>query len=174
MPLESYAKHAEIWGLFSGDRTDEVNCWAAMGARYGTTALAAMSATGEIAAALACRGFKVTAVDFTREMIKEGQKRHGDIESLTFVEGDVRFLNLDDREYDFAFFGNTDMNHFLTSPDRQAALMSVGKHTRPGGGLGMELWFPAAESWSSPWRVYEPLGNGPHPLSLPRYGEGVK
>ena len=63
MSYESYSRHAEIWGWFSGDRSDEIDCWATLAKRYGVTVLAAMAATGEVAAALAGRGFKVTAVD---------------------------------------------------------------------------------------------------------------
>ena len=157
MSIENYSRHAEIWGWFSGDRADEIDCWATLSKRYGATVLAAMVATGEVAAALAGRGFKVTAVDITKEMVVEGIRRHGGNQNLTFVEGDVRSLRLAEKEYDFAFIGTTDFHHLLTSSDRKAALMNLYTHTRSGGGLGLELWFPSCISWSTPWKVFEPL-----------------
>lgn len=157
MTLTSYSTVAEIWSLFFGDRTGEINFWFNLSHQYGATILSAMSATGEVADALALQGCKVTAVDFTREMIEEGRRKYGENESLTFVEADLRTFDLGGRKFDFAFIGNADFHHFLTTTDQLAALRRMRHHLRPGGGLGLELWFPSRTSWSSPWNTFEPL-----------------
>jgi ubiquinone/menaquinone biosynthesis C-methylase UbiE len=153
--LESYAKHARVWGYYSGDRSEEVDFWETLARRYGTSVMALMSATGEMAATLARRGFRVCAVDFIPEMIQEGQRRYSDIPTLTFEQGDVRSLWLDKNDYDFAF--TSDFNHLLTQADCLAALASIQRTLRPGAGLGLELSFPATESWNQPWQTFEPM-----------------
>ena len=157
LSTDSYSKHAETWNCFSGDRSDEVNCWTDLARRYGTVVLAPMAATGEVAAALARCGFAVTAVDLSREMVAEGARRHGSQANLTFIDGDVRSLRLPRNDYEFAFIGTADFHHLLTASDRESALMSLNAHMRPGGGLGLELWFPSEECWTTPWQDFEPL-----------------
>jgi len=153
--LESYAKHARVWSYYSGDRSEEAEFWATLARRYGTSILALMSATGEMAAILARRGFNVCAVDFIPEMIQEGRQRYGDITSLTFGQNDIRSFKLDKDDYDFAF--TSDFNHLLTLEDCQAALTSIWQNLRPGAGIGMELSSPMAESWTSPWQIFTPM-----------------
>ncbi len=93
--------------------------------------------------------------DFIPEMIQEGEKRYGDISALTFVEGDVRYLKLDRNDYEFAF--TSDFNHLLSRDDCMAALTGIRQALRPKAGLGLELSFPATESWNKPWQTFEPL-----------------
>lgn len=162
--LDSYARHARVWGCFSGDRTAELAFWETLARRYGSSILALMSATGEMAAALAERGFSVCAVDFIPEMIDEGRRRYGGIASLSFHQGDIRSLRLDRQDHDFAFA--SDFNHLLTRADCLAALIRVRQHLRQGGGLGLDLWRPADESWESPWREFAPTLTDANPVAL--------
>lgn len=157
MTWRSYGNLAEIWSLYFGDRTAEENFWFRRAREYGDTVLSAMSATGEIAAGLARRGCQVTGVDFTPEMIAEGRRLYGDIASLRFVEADLRSLSLIGAEFDFAFIGSADFHHFLSETDRSAVLCGIRNHLRWGGGLMLELWLPSRQSWSSPWRRFDPL-----------------
>ena len=142
--LDSYARHAEIWGFFSGDRTAEARFWETLARKYGEKVLSLMAATGDMAAALARHGLHVTAVDFIPQMIAEGHRRYGDIAALNMVEGDVRSFSLAERSYDFAF--TSDFNHLMTKTDTLSALGQIGQHLHTGAGLAIELWFPADKS----------------------------
>ncbi|MFO8059368.1 MAG: class I SAM-dependent methyltransferase [Bacillota bacterium] len=157
MSAANYSKHAATWDSFSGDRSDEVDCWARLAASYGSVVLAAMAATAEVAADLAQRGFRVLAADVAPEMIAEAKRKRGHLENLTLVLADVRSLDLDRRDFDFTFIGTASFHHLLTASDREAALRSIRDHLRPGGGLGLELWCPSAESWATSWKVFEPV-----------------
>ncbi len=157
MTSANYAKHAEIWGLFSDNRKEEEEFWAYIAKPYGNSILAAMSAAGDMAAALARRGFNVTALDFEKEMIKEGKRRYGDITTLNFIQADLRSLDIPDRQYDFAFIGTSSFHHFLTPAERRNVFRNIANNLRSGGALALELWYPASRSWSSPWRIFEPL-----------------
>jgi SAM-dependent methyltransferase len=157
--LSSYARHARVWGYYSIDRSEEAAAWVTLARRYGASVLALMCATGEMAADLAQRGLRICAVDFIPEMVREGQRRWGAVENLEFVEGDIRNLELKQKDFDFAF--TTDFNHLLTLADCRLALASIYNHLRLGGGLALELSLPSAESWDSPWRTFEPTRSDP-------------
>ena len=110
MALESYAKHARIWGIYSfeNDRRDVINFWKNRAEKFGYKVLSGMCAVGEIEAALADTGLSVTGFDFTKEMIDEAQKRYGDKTNLCFEVADIRNLDLCDKDFDFSFVGNGD------------------------------------------------------------------
>jgi SAM-dependent methyltransferase len=160
--LSSYAKHARVWGYYAGDISAEAIFWETLAKRNGSRVLALMCATGEMAADLAGRGLRVCGVDFILEMIQEAERRWGEINNLTFAVGDVRALNLLEKDFDFAF--TSDFHHLLTQADCMSALAAIHEHLRNGGGVALELSLPGEESWSSPWRTFEPTRADP---SLP-------
>jgi len=157
MTLGNYEKHAAVWEWSGYDRSSEIMCWLTLAKKYGTKALAAMCATGKVAEALASDGLTVTAVDITTEMVNEGRRKYGHNANLTFIEGDICDLHLPARDYDFAFIATTDLHHLLTPEARGNALASLAAHTRPGGCLGLELWYPSPQSFNSPWREFQPI-----------------
>lgn len=157
MPIGDYARHAEVWDWYAVDRTKEAEFWAKLAKQYGTKVMAGMCATGTVAAQLALNGLQVTGVDITREMIETASQRYADRQHLRFIEADLCALQLPDKDYDFAFVGTTSFHHLQTAEQREAALRSLRRHTRAGGGLALELWLPASKSWSSPERVFEPI-----------------
>ena len=157
MSIGDYAKHAAVWDWSGHDRSGEVNCWLTLARKYGTRVLSAMCATGKVANALAEEGLAVTAVDITKEMISEGRAKYGHSPNLTFIEGDICALDLPAKEYDFAFIATTDIHHLHTSQARDQAFAGLAAHTRPGGGLGLELWYARDKSFASPWREFQPL-----------------
>lgn len=158
MSQGSYDRHAAVWDWSGHDRSPEADFWYQMAGRYGSRVIAAMCATGTVAAAMAGKGCAVTGVDISGEMIAEGQRRHGDTCGLTLLQGDILTLQLPEQEHDFAFIATTDLHHLPDYSTRLAALQSLARHTRTGGGLGLELWHPGESSFLSPWRDFYPLG----------------
>jgi SAM-dependent methyltransferase len=155
--MGDYARHAAVWDWSGHDRLAEIGCWLILARRYGIKVLSAMCATGTVADALARQGLVVTAVDITKEMVAEGKRRYGSNANLTFIEGDICDLSLCAVDYDFAFISTTDLHHLHTSEAREDALASLAAHTRQGGGLGLELWYPPEQSFASPWREFGPV-----------------
>ena len=152
----NYAEHASVWDWAGNDRSEEFEFWYRMSLRYGDKVLSAMAALGEAGAYLAERGIEVTALDYTQQMIDEGRCRFGHLANLHFVQGDVRDFALGER-FDFAFIGTTDLHHLLTTADVSLALQALGQHLKAGGGLALELWYPAEKSWSTPRRRFASL-----------------
>jgi len=161
MSSGDYSKHAIVWDFYSPDRSAEVEFWARLARRYGRRVLTAMCATGKVAAGLAARGFEVTGVDITEEMILEGKRRYGHVQNLALIQGDIRSLDLSGvgapPAFDFAFVGTSSFHHLQTASERSNASRSFARQVRHGGGLGLELWFPPDTSRKTPWKTYEPL-----------------
>lgn len=155
--IGNYSKHASIWDWSGYDRISEFQFWRKMAEVYGKRVLSPMAAIGETAAYMAKNGFVVTASDITKEMVEEGNKRYKDILNLKFVQANICDFEDEEENYDFAFIGTTDIHHLQTEDDLKAALISIHQHLRQGGGLGLELWYPSKQSWSSPRRTFEPL-----------------
>lgn len=154
----NYSMHAAVWDWAGYDRAMEFEFWSQMASRYGNNVLSLMSALGETGAFLACEGFNVTALDYTEEMVMEGRKRYSYLQNLEFFRADARDFDLN-KQYDFCFIGSSDLHHFMTKEDIKLVVDSINKHLRKGGGLGLELWYPAESSWSSPIRKFEPFKN---------------
>lgn len=156
MNIGNYSKHASIWDWGGYDRTPEFKFWCCLGQKYGKNILSAMSAIGEVGAFMAECGLDVTALDFTKEMVEEGLRRYGDISNLVFVQADICDFKLD-KIFDFAFIGSSDLHHLHSIKSIEAALLSINKHLRAGGGLALELWYPSNNSWRTQKCKFEPL-----------------
>lgn len=154
--MSNYAKHASIWDWSGYDRSPVFEFWYKLAKSYGDSVLSVMSAIGEVGAYLAERGLSVTALDYTAEMIIEGQKRFSHLQNLNFIQADARNYNLH-CSYDFAFIGSTDLHHMLNIADVKSVLQTIKKHLRDKGGLGLELWYASDKSWQFQKRRFEPL-----------------
>ncbi len=153
----SYNTRAEFWDCFFGDRTEEIRFWSQLSRKYGRNILALMAATGEVAEGLAKSGLLVTAVDICAEMVESGQRRAKNLPSLSFIQADVTALSLGQASFDFACFGTGDFHHFLDLKDQLAALKSVNRCIRNGGGLALELFPFRTESKTTPRQRFYPF-----------------
>ena len=115
-----------------------------------------MCATGEIARGMAEDGLRVTAIDREPAMIAEAKKVAPGSDNPLFLTGDVTTLDLPEKDYDFAFIGTGDLHHLETEKEIQDTLTNIQRHLREKGGLALELFYPAAESWHSPEQRYDP------------------
>jgi SAM-dependent methyltransferase len=155
--LNDYQKQALVWDWDAYDETPEYEYWCECAGRFGKKVLIPMCAHGQAGAFMAQKGFLVTAFDITPEMISEGKKRYGKIDGLKLVEADLLDLDLDEKDFDFAFIaGNGDLHLLQSVRAVERALRSVRSHLRPGGCLALELTLPAGESFSYPKRAFQP------------------
>ncbi|MBE5776468.1 MAG: class I SAM-dependent methyltransferase [Clostridiales bacterium] len=166
-----YSLHAAYWDWDGFDDSEVYRFWYEMGSAYGSKVFSPMCAIGQTAAYMARQGACVTALDLEKEMIAEGKKRFGHIPGLGFVCGDVCTCDLGEK-FDFAFLASTDL-HLL--PDLHAvkvALQNINRHLRPGGGLGLEVWFAPDMSFASPMRRFEPRAPRRDGLYIWKEGDG--
>jgi SAM-dependent methyltransferase len=105
--------------------------------------------TGNHAIPLARRGYQVTGVDRSPDMLAQAQKKASSnllpatCCSPTFVQGDIRNLNLG-QQFDAVLMMFAVLGYQLTNDDVLAALHTVGRHLRPGGLFVCDFWYGPA------------------------------
>src|SRR5688572_5146454 len=87
--------YLRIWeGSESPDKTERqaAGLWELLGLREGSTVLDAPCGYGRIARALAERGARVVGVDFSGELLAEGERRRGNVSTdrLRYYRHDLR------------------------------------------------------------------------------------
>ena len=104
--------------------------------------------TGNHAIPLAHRGYKVTGVDRSFEMVKHAKAK---LQSQTprpqfqpqFLEGDARSLKLD-RQFDVVLMMFAVLGYQITNEGVLAALRAVRSHLWPGGLFLCDVWYGPA------------------------------
>ncbi len=112
--------------------------------------------TGQLAAALAGRGYRVTGVDLSGEMLARA-RQHG--ASPDWVRADVRQFALAPT-FDAATCLFDSLNHVLTTDDLQRALTCARDALVPGGLLLFDVNTEQGfrERWVREWQVATPDG----------------
>jgi len=105
----------------------------ALGDHPGASLLDIATGPGYVAEAARQRGFQVTAVDFSLEMVERAKKLYSGIE---FQEGDAEALVFKDKSFDYLTmnFGLLHLEH----PEK--ALAESFRVTKPGGKFALTVW----------------------------------
>ena len=105
--------------------------------------------TGNHAIILARRGYLVTGVDRSAEMLVHARRKVQNLpepvvaDRLTFLQGDIRTLDLA-RYFDAVLMMFAVLSYQLTNEDVLTALRTVRRHLRPGGLLAADVWYGPA------------------------------
>ena len=148
---QNYADHYDI---FYADKDYEAECdtLEEVFRRYGKRKIRSIldlgCGTGNHVIQLANRGYKVTGVDRSRDMLAHARSKLADFNSLsqalpTFLKGDVRSLDLE-REFDAVLMMFAVLGYQLTNEDVLAALKTVRRHLKPGGPFVCDVWYGPA------------------------------
>ena len=111
------------------DRFWRVATLRAVAPKRGERILDLAAGTGTSSMAFVPSGAHVVAADFSRGMIAEGRRRHGNVPNLEFVQADATDLPFEDGEFDAVTmsFGLRNVN------DPRRALRELRRVTKPGG-----------------------------------------
>lgn len=123
--------------------------------------------TGRTALRLVARGYQVTGVDITPEMVALGrEKAAAQGVSVEWVVADVRAFHLQ-RRFRCAYMVGNAFQFFLTRADQESLLARVREHLRPGGYFLFETRNP------SPRKLNEPYRSEPQTYMTPDGGQLV-
>lgn len=133
------------------DRLWRVATLRAVAPKRGERILDLAAGTGTSSMAFVPSGAHVVAADFSRGMIAEGSRRHGDVPNLEFVQADATDLPFADGEFDAVTmsFGLRNVN------DPRRALRELRRVTRPGGRIVVcEFSHPPSPAFNCLYRFY--------------------
>jgi len=133
------------------DRFWRVATLKAVAPKRGERILDLAAGTGTSSMAFVPSGAHVVAADFSRGMIAEGRRRHGNVPNLEFVQADATDLPFEDGEFDAVTmsFGLRNVN------DPRRALRELRRVTKPGGRIVVcEFSHPPSRAFNGLYRFY--------------------
>lgn len=119
--------------------------------------------TGGHALILARRGYRVTGVDRSADMLAQARAKAvaglSPAQAPTFAQGDIRRLDLG-QAYDAVISMFAVLSYMTTNDDLAAALRTARRHLRPGGLLLFDAWYGPAVLVQRPGDRFRVVGDG--------------
>jgi len=145
--------YADAYDLLYTDKDYEAECDMIEGVfrRYGDGAIKTIldlgCGTGNHSIPLAKRGYEVTGVDISPDMLAHAEKKSNSIFSSqpqpVFIQGDVRTVDLS-RQFDAVLMMFAVLGYQTTNDDALAALHTVRRHLKRGGLFVCDVWYGPA------------------------------
>lgn len=93
---------------------------------------------------LAKRGYEITGVDFSKNMLKIAKKKLEELNlKINFYCGDIRKINLK-KKFDVVISMFAVMSYQTTNKDFENTLKSINKHLNPAGLFVFDVWYGPA------------------------------
>lgn len=147
---EAFGAYADVYDALYADKDYEsevrfvTDVFSEYGVKAGAAVLDLGCGTGGHAIPLARRGYHVTGVDLSPEMVAQAiAKAERALVPAEFTVGDVRDVRLD-RTFDAVVSMFAVLSYQLTDADLEAAFETVARHLAPGGLFVFDVWFGPA------------------------------
>jgi SAM-dependent methyltransferase len=101
--------------------------------------------TGRLLLPLSLSGLPVTGVDISPALLEQARAKLATMpqgDNVALVQGDLRVLALEQRNFAFAFCTSNTLMHLADPADQLAVLERAAAHLRPGGLLMIDLFQP--------------------------------
>jgi len=95
------------------------------------------------------RGYRVTGVDISAEMLAVAEKKRSGLEKMELIHEDIRTLRLG-KTFDVVVMMFAVLGYQYTNADVTAALRTVREHLRPGGVFIFDVWYGPAVLYTRP------------------------
>jgi SAM-dependent methyltransferase len=156
IPIKVFGQiYADQYDLLYTDKDYEAECVMIeeVFRRYGQgdvkTVLDLGCGTGNHAIPLARRGYRVTGVDLSADMLVHAREKAAGIQlpegsaMPMFIQGDVRNVDLG-QKFDAVLMMFAVLGYQLTNEDVLATLLTVRRHLKPGGLFMSDVWYGPA------------------------------
>lgn len=140
---------AKYYDLLYANRDDDLDMWLNLTAEITGSLLELGCGTGRITIPLLQNGKRVTGVDISEVALNQLKVKiiaGGFRARAALHNGDMRHLNLPQKEFAFAFIPINTFMHCLTIDDQQATLQAVNEHLEPGGKIVIDVYHPHPEA----------------------------
>ncbi|MBQ7581979.1 MAG: methyltransferase domain-containing protein [Lachnospiraceae bacterium] len=97
-------------------------------------------------------GAKITCLDYSNDMLEQAKNRLSDCRHITFVQGDVGALPLENESCDIVM----SMNGFHAFPDKKKAFLETRRVLKKGGSF-IACFYIKGKSKRTDWLVYRIL-----------------
>jgi SAM-dependent methyltransferase len=145
-----FGAYADFYDALYADKDYEsevsflVDVFSEYGVALGSSVLDLGCGTGGHATPLARRGYAVTGVDRSPEMVEQAvEKAHAESLEVEFTVGDVRSHRLG-RDFDAVISMFAVLSYQLTNEDLAATFETVAAHLEQGGLFVFDVWFGPA------------------------------
>lgn len=95
------------------------------------------------------RGYSVTGVDVSAEMLAVAEKKRSGLDKVELIHEDIRTLRLK-KTFDVVVMMFAVLGYQYTNADVMAALHTVREHLRPGGVFIFDVWYGPAVLYTRP------------------------
>ncbi len=150
----TYSLLSRYYDLENADFTDDLDFWLGLAEEHGGPILELGCGTGRVLLNLARRGYAVTGVDNSPEMLAHleaklsaATQQHLALTPL-LICADMRQFTSEQR-YALALMPFNTFMHLLTLEEQSAALANIHRHLRAGGVLALDLVNPG-EAYAAP------------------------
>lgn len=150
--MSSYiGRHAELYDLFYAKKPYSAeagfvhSCIQKFGEGGSTRMLELACGTGNHALEFEKLGYRVTATDYSPDMLEQAKKKGKEVASqVEFLVQDMRSLTLPDRSFDVVVCLFDSLGYVATNEAMSNVLRGVQRCLRPGGLFIFEFWHAAA------------------------------
>ncbi len=133
--------YAQTYDVSVGDWPGEIAFYQEFASRAdadGQAILELACGTGRIAVRLAKAGYTVVGLDVSGWMLDEARKKSMGVDSIRWVQADMRWFELDET-FGLVIIPGHSFQNILTPADQVSCLESVKRHLTPGGALIVHL-----------------------------------
>lgn len=148
LETDRYAAIAHYYDLEYQYTTSDFEFYREMARRAGANPhlLELACGSGRLLMPLAQAGFRITGLDYSREMLAVAQTRLNREDKVVqervhLTQGDMRDFDLD-QQFDLIFVALNSFQHLLTQSDQIACLQAVRRHLAPAGLFIVDIYNP--------------------------------
>jgi ubiquinone/menaquinone biosynthesis C-methylase UbiE len=137
MDWNGYARYYDWeFDLICTEQRKDVNLWLNLAERFGDPILELCCGSGRITIPLLRKGFTITAVDNSPQMLQILQKKAGN--KVETVLSDMTSFHMK-KKYKFAFISYSSFQQLLTQKEQLECLQRINEHLEDGGVLALDI-----------------------------------